>query len=186
MATRAAVTYLLMIALSACSTVQTSSPSPEVGIDGAACVGRTIQSAPGLAETSNEALVRQARLATDKGGVCAARVFAVTEPTVLYRVFDSADRYSKFGRWWSLSRPSGTREEYRAAYAICPEWSNLDRVVSCEVKPGSVIVIGTTQSAACKDGTMYSKTENSQVYVPNDSRIGINHVGACSEEMVWP
>jgi hypothetical protein len=159
---------------------------PESGIDGAACVGRTPDSLPALAESANATLLAQVRLATNQGGVCAARVFVVTDPVRLYRVFDSAHPHSKFGGWWSLTPPEGSREAYRATFAICPEWSPLDRVVSCEVRPGSVVVVGTTQSAICQDGKVLPKSASLQVFVANDGRAGIVHVGACSEERPWP
>jgi len=117
--------------------------------------------------------------------VCSAKVFSVIAPVVLYRVFDSSKPYTKFGGWWSLNRPAGSKEEYRAANAICQEWSPLDKLVSCEIRPGSQIVIGTTQSTICNDGSVYPKTAENQVFVANDARSGFVHVGACSEEMIW-
>jgi hypothetical protein len=177
---------LVSLAISGCAGLPKGPPPGEVGIDGIACVGKVAEPVAGLSEIGNAALLTKAQYATGKGGVCSGKVFSVTAPVVLYRVFDASNPYSKYGGWWTLKRPSGPREDYRAANAICKEWSSLDRLVSCEVRPGTEVVIGTTQSAVCSDGSIYPKTAENQVFVPNDTRIGILHVGACGEELVWP
>ena len=177
---------LVSLAISGCAGLPKGATPVEVGIDGIACVGKIAEPNAGLAETGNPALLTKAQYATDKGGVCSGKVFSVTAPVVLYRVYDASKPYSKFGGWWTLKRPSGTREDYRAANAICKEWSALDRLVSCEVRPGTEVVIGTTQSALCSDGSVYPKTAENQVFVANDTRIGILHVGACGEDAAWP
>lgn len=156
------------------------------GIDGIACVGAVAAPVPGLVEASNPALLGRAQAATGKGGVCSAAVYTVTAPVTVYRVFDSGNPHSRLGSWWALKTPSGTRADYRAANPICAEWSRLDRVVACEIRPGSQVVLGTTQSATCQDGSTYPKTADIQVFVPNDGRAGILHVGACSEPGPWP
>ncbi|UXY15509.1 hypothetical protein N8I74_00390 [Chitiniphilus purpureus] len=186
MTVRFATALLVPLVLSGCALLP-GAPSPaQTGVDGEACVGEVRAAAPGLAEAANPALLGQARFASGKGGTCTAKVFTVAAPVLLYRVFDSGRPYSRLGGWWSLTRPAGPLEAYRAAYAICPEWSNLDRVVACEVRPGSQIVIGTTQSATCADGSTYPRTGENQVYVANDGKAGIVHVGTCSEAAAWP
>jgi len=176
----------LSLAISGCASLPNKSSSSDIGIDGVACAGTIASSLSGLIEASNSSLQNKAQFETGKGGVCSARVFSATGPVVLYRVFEAGNPRSKFGSWWSLKRPVGSRDDYRAANAICKEWSNLDRLISCELRPGSQIVVGTTQSAVCNDGATYPKTAEYQVYVPNDGRAGIVHVGACSEETSWP
>lgn len=84
-----------------------------------------------------------------------------------------------------MSPPSGSKEQYSAANAICPEWSHLDRLVKCEIRPGTEVVVGTTQSAKCENGLVISKTGENQVYVVNNSEVGISHIGACTEETIW-
>lgn len=180
------IAALLPLLFVGCSSLTMVPGSDERGVDGVMCAGVVTNSATGLFETANPALLSIAQRPSDKGGVCAARVFAATAPVVLYRVFDSSWPYTKFGSWWSLKRPGGSKAAYRAANAICPEWSNLDRMVSCEIRPGTQVVLGTTQSAQCADGTLYAKTEETQVFVPNDGSVGIIHMGNCSEEASWP
>ena len=181
-----AVVLVLLLSMAACAELPTRWSPSDVGIDGVACTGAVASAIPGLSETRNLPLQQKAQFPSGKGGVCAAKAFSVTAPVVLYRVFDTNNPHSKFGSWWALKRPSGPKEDYRAANAICKEWSNLDRLISCELRPGSEIVVGTTQSALCADGSTYPKTAESQVYVANDGRAGILHVGACSEETPWP
>ena len=180
------VAAVFALALSGCANLASDAGPGEHGIDGIACVGSVAGSVDGLSESGNPTLVAKARMTSGKGGVCAAKVFAATKPVVLYRVFDSSKPYTKYGSWWSLNPPGSSRAEYRAANAICPEWSKLDRVVSCEVRPGTQVVLGTTQSAECADGSAYGKTSQTQVLVANDGKAGIIHMGTCAEEASWP
>lgn len=186
---RSLMGFGLVLLLAGCANLGReggSAAAPPVGIDGQACAGRAPQAVPGLSPSSQPVLQRQVQLPSGKGGVCDAQVFSVSEqPIKLYRVFDASKPYTKFGGWWSLERPSGSRDSYRAANAICPEWSPLDRLAVCEVHPGTQLVIGSTQSAGCADGSTFPKTAAQQVFVPNNGRIGIVHVGACTEEAIW-
>lgn len=175
---------LLMLTVSGCATV--GGRGDAVGIDGEACAGHLPEAMAGLVPADNPALLQQAQLASGKGGTCAAKVYSVQAPMVLYRVFDSSAPFSRLGKWWSAVRPTGTVEGYRAAFAICPQWSQLDRLVSCEVRPGTQVVIGTTQSVTCPDGSVFPKTAEPQVFVPNNGLDGIVHVGACKNEGTWP
>lgn len=178
--------FVLLCLLGGCSNLPIEPVGSEVGVDGIPCVGTVAPLPRGLAESTHSMLAESVRMPSGKGGVCSAKVVSVTQPVVLYRVFDGSMPHTKFGAWWALKPPGGTRSDYRQAYAICPEWSRLDRVVSCEVRPGSQLVLGTTQSAACADGMVYAKTAEIQAYVPNDAAVGIVHVGHCSEELAWP
>jgi hypothetical protein len=174
------------LALSGCANLASNPAANERGIDGIPCAGSVASAVEGLSEAANAPLLAKAQMPTGKGGVCSGKVYSVTAPVVLYRVFDASKPYTKFGGWWSLKHPGGSKAEYRAANAICPEWSNLDRLVSCEARPGTQIVLGTTQSAVCADGSTYPKTADIQALVANDGRAGIIHVGACSAEAAWP
>lgn len=175
-----------LLTLAGCAAPGAIGSASSVGIDGQVCEGRVPDALPGLVPSDNPALLRQAQLASGKGGTCTARVFAVQEPVVLYRVFDSTVPYSRFGGWWSANPPTGTPDSYRQAFAICPAWSRLDRVISCQIHPGTQVVVGTTQSVACGDGQVFPKTAEIQVFVPNNGEKGIFHTGACSPPAVWP
>ena len=156
------------------------------GVDGLACIGGIGATAPGLVEAANPPLVAQAQRQSGNGYLCSARSYVVTQPVRLYRLTDSTQPYSKLGSFWSFERPTGTRDDYRTQFAICKQWSQLDRLLSCEVRPGSMIVVGTTQSADCGDGITYAKTAANQVFVPNDGLAGIVHTGGCADQGAWP
>lgn len=169
------------ITLSGCTTLIVR---PEQGVDGIACIGTVTAPPTGLHEVTNLALQKQAQLESGKGGICAAKVFVTTTPVRIYRVYDASQAHSKFGEWWTFKRPSGTKEAYRAANAICQEWSHLDRVLSCELKVGIEIVVGTTQSAACNQSVILPKTIENQIFIPK--RIGTDHLlfDSCQEENI--
>lgn len=175
---------LLSLSITACSSVHHPGGEPLRGIDDQACIGQ-IQSPQGMTTVIDSSLLHQAQAATDQGGLCAGRVFVVQQKVRVYRVWDSGKSYTRLGRWWSLSKPVGPKENYQHDYAICPAWSALNRLVSCDVKVGSSIVIGTTQSAACDD-SIYAKTAANQVFIPNDTRNDQLWVENCRDEGTWP
>lgn len=173
--------------VTACATVP-SEPTPRgVGVDGHNCAGSVPdQPASGLLVSANPTLLDHARGATGAGKLCDAKVFAVTQPIRLYRLYTAGWPNSKFGGWWAIEKPTGSKASYQSTYAVCPEWNELDRLVVCEVRPGSQIVIGDTQAALCKDGQSLPKTTALQVFVPNEARGGIVHVGVCEDRGNWP
>jgi hypothetical protein len=174
---------LILLLLCGCATAPVHE-TPALGIDGIACVGQVPEAVPGLAGDSNDTLIAAARAPSDKGGVCTAAAFTATGPLRVYRVYDSARGNPAFGRWWSLTPPQDSREQYRAAYAICPEWSTLDRLVVCNLKPGTKIVLGTTQSVQCETAA-YLKTADIQVYIPNDWQTQTAFVDDCEDKAIW-
>lgn len=180
------ILYFSALFLSACASVSELPTSAATGIDGQACVGAAPAALDGLSPTSNAPLQAKAQYASGKGGVCSARTYTVAAPLQVYRVYDAEKPWSAYGGWWALSRPGGTRDEYRAQNAICAEWSPLDRLIACQLKVGAEIVLGTTQSVACADGSVYPKTAAVQAFLPNDQRNGVLHVENCREEGRWP
>ena len=184
-----AFVMLLALAIAGCANLPANTAtvgSEANGVDGLACIGNIGAPAPGLVEVPNPPLVAQAQRQSGNGYLCSARSYMVTQPVRLYRLIDSTQPYSKLGSFWSFERPTGTRDDYRAQFAICKQWSQLDRLLSCDVRPGSMIVVGTTQSADCGDGVTYAKTAANQVFVPNDGLAGIVHTGGCVDQGVWP
>ena len=180
---------VLALAISGCAQLPANLATvakDESGIDGLPCVGTIESVAPGLVEFGNAPLLAQAQRPSGGGFLCAAKSFAVTQPVRVYRLIDSKQPYSKLGGFWSFDRPTGTREDYRAQFAICKQWSQLDRLIACDVRPGTVIVVGTTQSADCGEGFIYGKTAANQVFVANDGLAGIVHTGACIDQGAWP
>lgn len=179
------IAVAVSIALAACGHLPREERVTQTGVDGVACVGAIQNTPSGMAETDDPALLSQARAATGKGGICAGKVFTVREKVRVYRVWDASRQYTQMGRWWSLRKPEGPKDKYRHEYAICPSWSALDHLVSCEVTLGASIVIGTTQSAACEDGD-YPKTSLNQVYIPNNAAQNLVLVNDCRDEGAWP
>jgi hypothetical protein len=174
---------LILLFLCGCTSapaLKTSAAVPE----SVTCVGQVPVSVAGLAASAGDGLTAAALGSDNKGGVCAAAAFTAIDAVRVYRVYDSKSG-NPYGRWWSLERPHGSRDQYRAGYAICPEWSALDRLISCRLKPGSRIILGTTQSMQCKD-TTYPKSADIQVYIPNDSQTRTIYVDDCVEEEPWP
>ena len=82
--------------------------------------------------------------------------------------------------------PEASRGAYRHDYAICPAWSELNRLVSCRLKAGIEVVIGNTQSADCGAQGGHPKSANLQVYVRNDAAAGHLEVEDCRDEGPWP
>lgn len=177
---------LLAIFTSGCASISGPAKVAALGVDGEACAGTVPAAVDGLNTSDNSVLLAKAQYPSGKGGVCAAQAFAVATPLSVYRVYDAGKRGSEYGGWWAMARPNGPKDAYREKNAICKEWSNLDRLIACQVKAGAQIVLGTTQSVTCDDGTAYPKTAEIQVYVPNDSRNGVLYVESCREEGAWP
>jgi hypothetical protein len=185
MLTRTLLPLTLALATCACAAAPTT-PDPSPARPTLACEGRLPDALTGLSPISSANLLARAQQPPGKGGVCDAQAYAVDAPLTLYRVFDASKPYTSHGAWWSLTHPGDSRDAYRADNAICPEWSPLNQLISCELRPGSVVVVGTTQSATCADGATLPQTHTLQVYVLNDTRAGISHVGACAEPSPWP
>lgn len=157
----------------------------DIGIDGVACVGSIEVPSPAAVAIAADARLDEARAASGKGGICAGRAFVLQQDVRAWRVWDSSRSAAEPGRWWSLARPAGSREAYRQDFAICRSWSALDRLLSCDLKAGAVILVGTTQSADCEEGT-YPKSAFNQVYVRGDPSAGQVVVENCRDEGDWP
>ncbi|MCC2604542.1 hypothetical protein [Planctobacterium marinum] len=138
------------------------------------CVGEVTAPAvfaPMLSEIENPELVKRALGEDDLGGLCQARAYQVNQSFDVYRAWNSQNPFSQYGHWWSFSIPSGKISEYRTQYAICPKFSPLDMLVRCALQEGSVVVLGTGQSAACSAHLTYPVSSTVQIYIPNASEV---------------
>jgi len=171
--------------LAACSTLAPKTRHVAFGPDNLACVGAAPTSIVGFDKVTDEELLKQALKPSGKGGVCSAAVFRVTKATDVYRVYDATNGASNYGRWWSFEYPTGPRDAYRAINAICEEWGPLDRLIACEVRTGSEVVVGTTQSVSCKNAD-YPKNNHLQVFIPNDKAKDYLAVENCRDKGAWP
>ena len=121
-----------------------------VGPDGVACVMDGTHVPAQVAEVANAELLAAALGRTGEGRICAGQTYRVRAPLRIYRVWDGA-KQNTYGEWWALAPPRGDRDDYRRAYAVCPEWNALDRLAACTLKAGAQIVLGPGQSATCAD-----------------------------------
>lgn len=165
---------------------ETKESLPAVGpIDGVACVGAVDPMPEGVKEVTDEALAQSAIDKTDAGKLCMTRVYEVVAPVKVYRVWNSQKTYTEFGKWWSFAKPAGPVDAYREQNAICPEWSDLDRLTVCEIKVGSRFAVGPGQSAKC-NSTTYQKSKVNQVFIPNDTRENKVFVDHCEQLGAFP
>jgi hypothetical protein len=175
----------LAFSLGACSTPPRTGGDAPTGIDGIACVETTADAVPHAVESADQTLLAEALGASGKGGICAGKVLVVQRSSRVFRVWDARRAATEPGRWWAPIPPGSSREEYRGRYAICSAWSALDRLVSCDMKAGAVVLAGSTQSADCDEGT-YAKSGFVQIYVRNDAAHDQVFVENCRDEGSWP
>jgi hypothetical protein len=160
-------------------------------IDATACIG-DIQPVPnGLIAIDDPELLQAALGKPMQGRLCKGRVFVAYQPVLVYRGWNHADPNSKFGSWWTFTRPASTRAQYRIDYAICPKWNPLTRISVCQVKVGSKLVVGPGQSAACPvDQLSYAASPYNQVFLPNNQLNNLQQqvlqVENCSNDTAWP
>ena len=158
------------VALSACSVGTSVCPPPP------ASSGRLD---PVFAESVRAAAVRPA----GGGGLSDGCTYVVSTPVRVYRLFSASRPDQAKGNWWSFDHPYGTVDEYRARFAVCPAWNDLDRMVSCEIAAGAVVAIGPGQSAKCDDRTTLVQSKATQLYLPNP---GDSTLLRCSDPVAWP
>ncbi|UXI04634.1 hypothetical protein [Photobacterium sp. TY1-4] len=113
------------------------------------------------------ALLSSALGEPEQGKLCQGQVYQ-SKPdakVVLFRAWNSTNPNSQFGQWWAFHQPSGKIAAYRSDYEICYQWSPLDKLVSCTLKPGTKVVVGNGQSAKCSAYLTYPTSEKQQVYL---------------------
>jgi hypothetical protein len=105
----------------------------------------------------------------DKGGLCTGQVFQAKADAsvILFRAWNSTNPKSQLGSWWAFDKPEGNIADYRKDYEICYEWTPLDMLVQCRVKPGTKIVVGPGQSMQCSQYVTYSTSPRQQVFIDN-------------------
>jgi hypothetical protein len=171
------VAFLLF--LSACSQipVQSAEPPPLER----ACVG-TMVIPRGLAPLEDKSQLKYAQKEPLLGGLCTAKEYIVLDSGIrVYRA--SGGPAPEWGHWWSFDKPSGSKAAYRKANDICDDWNTLEYVASFTLTPGSVIVVGTGQSASCgaeiqgatdTASTVLLPSPLTQVYIPNPPTVCVN------------
>lgn len=115
------------------------------------------------------ALLAKALGEPDKGGLCQGQVYQ-SKPgaqVTLYRAWNSTNPRSQLGNWWAFHQPEGKVADYRRDYEICYQWSPLDMLVRCALKPGTKVVVGGGQSALCSPYLSYPASDKLQVFIDN-------------------
>lgn len=183
----------ISLALASCAGSYTASEqaneqaNAQVASAGDTCPVVDFTPPAGLKILPNEPLQARAVGEPNKGGVCSGHVYLVEQPVKVYRVWSANNEKTLYGGWWSLNEPQGPRDAYRDKNNICPSWSALDRMSSCEVKVGTKITIGPGQSAFCPKADMtYPTSATLQVYIPNYYDGGQIYVENCTDGAVWP
>ncbi len=134
----------------------------------------------------NDPLLNESLGKPEQGKLCHGAVYSANDSSniTIYRAWNSTNPQSKMGQWWALYEPSGSVAAYRTDYEICYQWSPLDKMISCKLKPGTQVVIGTGQSARCSEYLSYDVSDKQQVYIPDAE----NAVSDCKEfigEFKW-
>lgn len=120
---------------------------------------------------SDDALLQRSLGAPDKGKLCQGKTYKANDDAkvIVYRLWNSTNPNSEKGRWWAAKQPHGKVASYREDYEICYQWSPLDKITRCTLKAGSVVVIGTGQSATCSEFLKYPASPKKQIYLENAS-----------------
>ena len=145
----------------------------------AACEGATDlppQFVGAFVPAIDPSLLNQALGDPGKGGLCQGQVYITTGVATvkLYRAWNSTNPGSRTGSWWAFYKPAGKVAAYREDYEICYQWSPLDKLVTCDIKPGTKVVVGNGQSASCSAFLNYGVSASQQVYIPNAGTVTEN------------
>ncbi|MEM7408344.1 MAG: hypothetical protein AAF458_23850 [Pseudomonadota bacterium] len=167
------ISLLMLAGLSGCTVVPVAQ---DQSTHGAACIGTTrLPDALAGAFTAVEdtALLQSALGAPDDGKLCQGQAYELRPAARVrvFRAFNSTNPNSRLGRWWVFDKPAGPVASYRARYEICYQWSALDKLVQCTLKPGARIVLGTGQSARCSEFLTYPVSEAQQIYVAEPAAV---------------
>ena len=186
-----------LISLAGCAQlsqpVPTNAPANTDAADTAAAVSvceGSVELAPHLAEhftaIEDAELLNQALGEPEQGKLCQGQVYEVNPDAKLtiHRAWNSTNPYSQFGKWWAFDQPAGKVADYREDYEICYQWSPLDKLVSCELKAGTKVVVGNGQSAKCSQYLTYGTSEAQQIYLV-DAEAALTACEVLDAEFSW-
>ena len=159
---------LLLFALYGCASPRMEQPATDAAKS--SCTGSVdlpARLANQFEPAENEPLLNEALGEAMQGKLCQGRVYKskVATDIVIFRAWNSTNPNSKFGKWWSFQEPTGKISAYRSDYEICYQWSPLDKLVRCSLKPGTEVVVGTGQSAECSEYLSYPVSDQQQIYI---------------------
>lgn len=173
--------FLALMGMSACTT--SSDPSmmmaPEPMLGSTFMESDDCEGAPnvpdGYTEVDDTDLIARAIGSAGEGKLCQADAIEKTDAAqvkYVYRAWNGQNEWSKYGKWWTFTAPSGTKATYREDYEICESWNTLEHFVKCELEDGQVVAIGPGQSVTCPDGDApaeYGQSAANQVYIEGAS-----------------
>ncbi len=131
-------------------------------------------------------LLNKALGLTNEGKLCQGKVYKSKPDTqiTIFRAWNSTNPNSKFGKWWAFREPAGKISAYRSEYEICYQWSPLDKLVRCTLKPGVKVVAGTGQSAECSEYLTYPVSDKLQIYI-DDASMSVTDCSIFDGEFNW-
>ncbi|MEC7547704.1 MAG: hypothetical protein VX474_02990 [Pseudomonadota bacterium] len=170
------------------STSEAEEPQP-VPMAAEACLGTTdlpTSMKDSFVPAVDAGLLAQAMGEPGKGGLCQGQVYISTgiKQVILHRAWNSTNPASQYGKWWAFSRPDGKVAQYREDYEICYQWSPLDKLVTCEIKAGTKVVVGNGQSAQCSQYLSYGVSASQQVFI-TDAANSVTNCRTYDAMMSW-
>jgi hypothetical protein len=153
------------------------------------CIGST-EIPPDLADqfalAEDDALLQDALGDENEGKLCQGQVYETQSDSqvVIFRAWNSTNPYSKLGNWWAFYEPTGKVADYRADYEICYQWSPLDKLIRCTLKPEIKVVVGTGQSAECSEYLTYPVSDEQQIYL-DDASVSVIECAEFDGEFEW-
>lgn len=166
---------VLVIAVHGCSTF----PTEDAQVTQQNCLG-SFDLPPTLSTqfeaVDDPALLNEALGEKDQGKLCQGKVYQSKQAAQvkIYRAWNSTNPNSQYGQWWAFNQPAGSISKYRSDYEICYQWSPLDKMVSCTLKPGTKVVVGNGQSATCSQYLTYPVSAKQQVYIVDAEKVVMN------------
>ena len=133
----------------------------------------------------NSDRVKNALGKTNEGKLCQGQAYLVMKNLTIYRLWNSTNPSSEKGNWWIFNKPQGEIAKYRKDYEICYQWSPLDKLVSCTLKAGTKVIIGTGQSAKCSPFLTYPSSPLKEIYIDNPSSSILNKCKVNKEVFAW-
>lgn len=168
----------LLVSLYGCS----SHPIENTKVIDQVCVGSPtlpLNLASQFVPLEDAQLLNEALGEPEQGKLCQGKVYQSKQNSqvMLFRAWNSTNPSSQYGQWWAWNKPTGSIAKYRTDYEICYQWSPLDKMVSCTLKPGTKVVVGNGQSAKCSEYLTYPASEQQQIYIIDAA----NSVMNCTE-----
>jgi hypothetical protein len=139
-----------------------------------------------LEPAEDDTLLKASLGAPNAGSLCQGKVYEVVPDdaeVTIYRAWNSTNPNSRLGKWWSFTRPNGKVAQYRTDYEICYQWSPLDKLTQCKLKPGTKLVVGTGQSATCSQYQSYPASAAKQIYL--DSQLAVHDCKDYDLDFSW-